>query len=200
MGADQVGFSKFTSNKLILSACCSTHVIQDGLTSSIYVLLPILAQNFGLGYMQIGLIRAVNSGAMWLLEIPAGILSERYGERRLLVLGLTGAGIGYFALSFAGGYYGVLLALFVTGCGAAFQHSLCSSLISRFYGEPQRRIALGSYNSSGDTGKLAFTLMASLLLGIGFGWQSITLGYGLLAAAAAAAVARAIITMTATTS
>ena len=75
-----------TSNKLTLSACCGTHGMQDGLTSSVYVLLPILAQNFGLGYVQIGLIRAANSGAMWLLEIPAGILSERYGERRLLGL------------------------------------------------------------------------------------------------------------------
>ena len=172
---------KLTSNKLLLSACCGTHGVQDGLSSSVYVLLPILAQHFGLGYMQIGLIRATHSGAMWLLEIPAGILSERFGERRLLVLGLVGAGIGYFALSFVGGYQGVLLALFVAGCGAAFQHSLCSSLISQSFREFEHRIALGSYNASGEIGKLAFTLMASLLLGIGFGWQSITLGYGLLA-------------------
>ncbi len=177
--------SKLTSNKLTLSACCVTHGMHDGLSSSVYVLLPILAQHFSLGFSQIGLIRAVYTGAMWLLEIPAGILSERLGERRLLVLGIIGSGIGYFAASFTNGYYGVLLALFVAGCGAAFQHSLCSSLISQSFGEPERRIALGSYNASGDTGKLAFTLVASLLLGIGVGWQTITLGYGLLAFAVA---------------
>ena len=159
--------------------------MHDGLSSSVYVLLPILAQHFSLGFSQIGLIRAVYTGAMWLLEIPAGILSERLGERRLLVLGIIGSGIGFFAVSFTDGYYGVLLALFVAGCGAAFQHSLCSSLISQSFGEPERRIALGSYNASGDTGKLAFTLVASLLLGIGVGWQTITLGYGLLAVAVA---------------
>ena len=159
--------------------------MHDGLSSSVYVLLPILAQHFSLGFSQIGLIRAVYTGAMWLLEIPAGILSERLGERRLLVLGIIGSGIGFFAVSFTDGYYGVLLALFVAGCGAAFQHSLCSSLISKSFGEPERRIALGSYNASGDTGKLAFTLVASLLLGIGVGWQTITLGYGLLAVAVA---------------
>ena len=159
--------------------------MHDGLSSSVYVLLPILAQHFSLGFSQIGLIRAVYTGAMWLLEIPAGILSERLGERRLLVLGIIGSGIGFFAVSFTEGYYGVLLALFVAGCGAAFQHSLCSSLISKSFGEPERRIALGSYNASGDAGKLAFTLAASLLLGIGLGWQTITLGYGLLAVAVA---------------
>ena len=98
--------------------------MHDGLSSSVYVLLPILAQHFSLGFSQIGLIRAVYTGAMWLLEIPAGILSERFGERRLLVLGIIGSGIGFFAVSFTDGYYGVLLALFVAGCGAAFQHSL----------------------------------------------------------------------------
>ena len=159
--------------------------MHDGLSSSVYVLLPILAQHFSLGFSQIGLIRAVYTGAMWLLEIPAGILSERLGERRLLVLGIIGSGIGFFAVSFTEGYYGVLLALFVAGCGAAFQHSLCSSLISKSFGEPERRIALGSYNASGDIGKLAFTLVASLLLGIGVGWQTITLGYSLLAFAVA---------------
>ena len=149
------------------------------------MLLPILAQNFSLGFSQIGFIKAAYTSAMWLLEIPAGILSESLGERRLLVLGIMGSGIGFFAVSFTEGYYGILLALFVAGCGAAFQHSLCSSLISKSFGEPERRIALGSYNASGDIGKLAFTLVASLLLGIGVGWQNITLGYGLLAVAVA---------------
>tara|TARA_B100001123_G_scaffold411223_1_gene507220 strand:- start:660 stop:1799 length:1140 start_codon:yes stop_codon:yes gene_type:complete len=159
--------------------------MHDGLSSSVYVLLPILAQHFSLGFSQIGLIRAVYTGAMWLLEIPAGILSEHLGERRLLVVGIIGSGIGFLAVSFTESYYGVLLALFFAGCGAAFQHSLCSSLISKSFGEPERRIALGSYNASGDTGKLIFTLLASLLLGIGIGWQTITIGYGMLAVAVA---------------
>ena len=68
------------------------------------MLLPILAQYFSLGFSQIGFIRSVYTGAMWLLEIPAAILSESLGERRLLVLGIIGTGIGYFAVSFTEGY------------------------------------------------------------------------------------------------
>ncbi len=177
--------SNLTLKRNTLSACCSTHGMHDGLSSSLYVLLPTLAQHFSLGFSQIGFIRSVYTGAMWILEIPAGILSESFGERRLLVMGVVGTGIGFFAVSFTESYYGVLLALFVAGCGAAFQHSLCSSLISKSFGDPERRIALGSYNASGDIGKLVFTLVASLLLGIGVGWQTITLGYVLLAIAVA---------------
>ena len=169
----------------ILVSCAGVHGVQDGLTSTIYVLLPILAQSFGLGYAQIGTIRAVHSGLMWLLEIPAGILSERLGQHKLLVVGLMGAGIGYVSLSLAGGYHGVLLALFVAGCGGAFQHSLCSSLISGAFEGSGRRIALGTYNASGDTGKLVFTGIASLVLGFGIGWQALVAGYGVLALIAA---------------
>ena len=173
--------SKLTSKKRTLSACCYTHGIQDGLSSSVYVLIPIIAQNLNLIFSQIGFIRAVYTGAMWILEIPAGILSESLGERRLLVLGIMGTGIGFFLASFTEGYYGILLAMFVAGCGAAFQHSLCSSQISKSFGEPERRITLGIYNASGDIGKFVLTLTTSLLLGIGVGCQNIMLGYGLLA-------------------
>ncbi|GIS89979.1 MAG: hypothetical protein CM1200mP20_00200 [Pseudomonadota bacterium] len=140
---------------------------------------------FGLSYAQIGMIRAVHSGLMWLLEIPAGILSERGGQNRLLVTGLIGAGTGYVSLSFAGDYHGVLVALFFAGCGAAFQHSLCSSLISGAFAGPGQRIALGTYNASGDSGKLAFTGIASLCLGFGLGWQVLVAGFGVLALVAA---------------
>ena len=156
------------------------HATQDGLTSTIYVLLPILTQSLGLSYAQVGSIRAVYTGMMWLLEIPGSILSERFGEQRLLTFGLIAAGLGYGILATADSYYGVLFALLIAGTGAAFQHSLSSALISRTYDGPSGRVALGTYNASGDAGKLVFTGIASLLFGVGIAWQQVVSGYGLL--------------------
>ena len=170
-----------TVKKQILWISAGVHATQDGLTSTVYVLLPILAQSLGLSYAQVGTIRAVYSGMMWVLEIPAGILSERFGEQRLLVFGLIAAGLGYGILSTVNSFYGVLFALLIAGTGAAFQHSLSSSLISRVYDGPSRRVALGSYNASGDTGKLLFTGVASLMFGVGIAWQVVVNGYGILA-------------------
>jgi MFS family permease len=177
-----------TLKKTILVVSSGVHATQDGLTSTVYVLLPVLAQSLGLSYAQVGTIRAVYSGMMWLLEIPAGILSERFGEQRLLVFGLIAAGLGYGILSTADSYYGLLFALLIAGTGAAFQHSLSSALISRVYGGPSRRVALGTYNASGDTGKLLFTGVASLLFGVGIAWQEVVSGYGILALLVAAAL------------
>ena len=170
--------------RLTLAACCATHAVQDGLTASIYVLLPILAQAFGLGFAQVGLVRAVHSGAMGLLELPSGMLSEWFGQRRLLAFGLLCAGTGYLTVSMADGFPGLLLGLGLAGCGAAFQHALSSSLVSGAFSGPARRTALGAYNSSGDTGKLLFTALLTTLLGAGVAWPHVAAGYGSLAVAA----------------
>ena len=50
--------------KLTLAACCGVHGVQDGLSAALYVILPTLAQVFGLSYSQVGFIRAVNNSAM----------------------------------------------------------------------------------------------------------------------------------------
>ncbi len=78
----------------VLITSCGAHLIQDGLGALQYVLLPILAQAFGLNYTQVGFLRAVSNSAMTLLEIPAGVLAERFGESRLLIFGLS-----FYALS-----------------------------------------------------------------------------------------------------
>jgi len=161
--------------------CSSVHGFQDGLSSSLYILLPVLAQTFGLSYSQVGMIRASNNSAMLLFEIPAGILSERFGERPLLTFGLVCAGIGYLSLTTASGFLTVVLSLFLAGFGAAFQHSLSSSIISKTFQDTGRRSALGIYNSAGDGGKLTFTGCMSLALGMGAAWQHVVTGFGLLA-------------------
>jgi MFS family permease len=173
---------------LTLAACCGAHALQDGLVAVIYVLLPILAQAFGLSYSQVGVIRAANSSAMALFEIPSGMLSERLGERMLLVFGLVCAGLGYLSLAMAAGFVAIVLSLFVTGFGAAFQHALCSSIISKTFQGGGRRAALGVYNSSGDGGKLAFAGLFTLVVGMGVAWQGAATGFGVMALLSAAAV------------
>ena len=174
------------SRRRILIASCGAHFIQDGLVALQYVLLPILAQAFGLNYSQVGFLRAVSNGAMTLLEIPAGVLSERFGETRLLVLGLLCASLGYLGVALASSFYLIVIGFLVAGSGAAFQHSLASALIANNFGDAERRRSLGVYNAFGDGGKLAFTGIFGLAIGIGAAWNMIVTGLCLLTLAFAA--------------
>ena len=171
----------------VLIASCGAHLIQDGLGALQYVLLPILAQAFGLSYTQVGFLRAVSNSAMTLLEIPAGVLAERFGEIRLLIFGLVCAALGYLGVALAIDFYLIVVGFLIAGSGAAFQHSLASALISKSFDDAGRRRSLGLYNAFGDLGKLSFTGIFSLAIGVGIGWNLIvttlcliTLGFAVL--------------------
>ena len=167
--------------RLTLAACCGVHGVQDGLSAALYVILPTLAEVFGLSYAQVGVIRAVKNCAMTLFELPSGMLSERLGERSLLVFGMFCAGCGYLALAISPGVIAITASLFLAGFGAAFQHALSSSIISNTFQGAGSRTALGTYNSAGDIGKLAFTGFYSLAIGFGVAWQGVVTGFGLIA-------------------
>jgi len=140
-----------------------------------YVLLPVLAQSLGLSYTQIGLLKAASSSAMALLEIPSGFLAEKLGEKLLLCAGLIGVGVGYIGVASSNQFVTACLFFLLAGSGAAFQHSLASSLLVRQFEGGLRRSALGTYNSFGDLGKLSYAGAFSLLLGMGLAWSTVVL-------------------------
>jgi MFS family permease len=166
--------------KQALTTCCAAHTLHDGLSDLTYVLLPLLAQTFGLSLAQVGMIRAAHRTAMAAFQIPAGLVAERMGERNLLVIGTATAGLAFVGLGYAQGFWMILIALFFAGLGSAVQHPLCSTIISNAYPEAGRRTALGTYNLFGDVGKFAFGGLLSLLLLTGLPWQGPVVAYGLI--------------------
>ena len=171
-----------------LATACGIHAIQDGLYATVYVLLPVLAPVFGLSYVQVGVLRAAFSSAMTLLQIPSGVLAERFGERTLLVFGLACSGFAYLFLAGSLGVVAIAFSLFLAGLGAAFQHAPSSSLITGLFQDGRRRAALGTYNAAGDAGKLGFAAAFTLAIGVGFTWNYTVAGFGALALVSAVAV------------
>ncbi len=175
------------SARKTLATCGMAHLLHDGLHDALYVLLPIWAQMFGLSLVQVGMLKAVYSGAMALFQVPAGILAERFGERWLLAGGTVITGIGYMLLGAAGGFAGLAIMLALCGLGAGVQHPLASTLVARAYSENGQRGALGIYNFSGDLGKMALPAAAALIAGA-VGWQTSVLAAGGLGAVAGVAI------------
>jgi len=167
-----------TRQKRTLATCCTAHVVHDGFSDVTYVLLPLLAQTFGLSLAQVGMIRSAHRVAMAAFQIPAGLIAERFGERNLLALGTLIAGLAFLALGYAPGFWAILIALFFAGVGSAVQHPLSSTIISHAFPGDGRRWALGTYNFFGDVGKFAFGGIVSLLLVAGISWQAPVVGFG----------------------
>ena len=63
------------SAKRSLQTCCGVHIVHDGLSDVSYVLLPLLAQTFGLNLAQVGMIRTAHRVAMAAFQVPAGLIA-----------------------------------------------------------------------------------------------------------------------------
>ena len=114
---------------------------------------------------------------MALLQVPAGIMAERMGERVLISGGTLVTGLAYLTLGSMNGHLTLLAVLLVGGTGATVQHALCSSLISKAYENGPRREALGIYNFAGDLGKMIVPFLVAIVIS-GFGWRIATTGIG----------------------
>lgn len=165
--------------RAVLAAACSIHFIHDGFSDILYVLLPLWAGEFRLGLTHVGIIRTAYTGGMALFQIPAGFLAERWGERSVLAVGTAVTAAGFVVAGWAGGFASLLLVLLAAGLGSGVQHSLSSSIVSRAYETGRRRAALGTYNFSGDLGKVAVPAALALAITI-IGWRSAVAVYGVI--------------------
>lgn len=160
-----------------LATCSATHFLHDGFSDTLYVLFPLLAAEFRLSFAQVGLMKMAYSGAMASFQTPAGLLAERWGERGLLAAGTGLVAAGYVLLGTAQGFEVLLGLLLLAGLGSGVQHPLSSSLVSKSYESGPRRVALGTYNFSGDLGKVTVPAVVALLTAW-WGWRWATRGYG----------------------
>jgi FSR family fosmidomycin resistance protein-like MFS transporter len=170
-----------------LGVACGAHALHDGYTDLVYIMLPIWQSEFGLGFAALGLMKTVFSGTMASFQIPAGFFAERFGTATVLALGTALAGLGYFLLGFSNGVMFLVAALFVGGLGASTQHPLASSLIAHAFAGTRSLKALGTYNFSGDIGKMTLPAAAALLF-IVLPWRHALMLLGALGVVAALAI------------
>ena len=170
--------------RAVLATACSIHFVHDGFSDILYVLLPLWAAEFRLTFAQVGLIRTAYSGGMAAFQIPAGLLAERWGERQLLAAGTAVTACGFIVAGTVGGFVGLLTVLLVAGLGSGVQHPLSSSLVSKAYETGPRRTALGTYNFSGDLGKVVVPAAVAFAATV-VGWRTASMAYGVVGVLAA---------------
>src|SRR5258708_11016920 len=136
-----------------LVTASGVHALHDGYTDLLYVLLPIWQAQFGLGYAEIGMLRALYVGAMAGLQLPAGLIAERLGGKITLAAGTAVAAAGFLVAGIGDGFGALIAALLLAGIGASVQHPIGSSPVAPAYEGDGSRAAPGTHNLAGDLGK-----------------------------------------------
>ena len=158
------------SPRRTLTVCGGAHALHDGFTDLLNVLYPLLQAQFGMNYAAVGALKTVYSGAMAAGQIPSSRLTARFGGVRVLAIGTALIAVGYGLAGLTGSLYGVIVGLLLAGLGGSTQHPIGSSLVSAAFSGVRSRAALGTYNFTGDVGKVALPAVFAVVAA-SLGWQ-----------------------------
>ena len=92
----------------------------------------------------VGILDAISFGLGLLAEIPSGALADRYGRKRLTIIGIILAGLGFVIQGLASGYALILLGQTIVTMGWAFSSGADDAL---FYDEYKKQKYAKSWKS-----------------------------------------------------
>ncbi len=119
-------------------------LIAVGLDATVLNLaLPTLARDLRASSDELQWFVAAYSLALAAGILPGGLLGDRYGRKRLVLLALAGFGLGSVACAFAPSPAALIAARTALGLGAAFLVTMSVSLIAVLFSETERPRAIG---------------------------------------------------------
>ncbi|TNF84256.1 MAG: MFS transporter [Gammaproteobacteria bacterium] len=135
------------------------------IASSLAPLVPLIQSELELNHAAMGSIMGAWQFVYIGAAIPAGILLDRLGGTRALVIGIAFVALSSFGRAWADGYWSLLLAVMLFGIGGPIVSSGAPKVVTDIFEGSNRGLAMGIY-MTGPTlgGILALTLTHSVLL------------------------------------
>ena len=138
---------------VMLSVATAIIMLGQGITSPV---LPLYARSFGVSAASVGLTISAFGFARLLLNIPVGVVSDRFGRRLVLVGGPVVVAVGSVLSALAGDLFQLMVWRFVSGAGSAMYMTGAAVYLTDI-AEPGNRARMMSLNQG------------SLLAGVSFG-------------------------------
>jgi MFS family permease len=154
-----------------LAACTAAAALLQLDGTLITVALPSVAHGLHVSGSTTSVVLSAYFAAYALVLIPGGELVDRFGARRLALVGLTVFGIGAIFGALAGSFGELLTSRIIQGAGAGLvSPAALAGAVSGF--PPERRgSALGIWGASAGMSNLIGPLLGGLLT-IAFGWRA----------------------------
>lgn len=138
-----------------------------------------LMKEFGVTAAAIGLLTSIQFFAYASLQVPIGILSDRFGPNVFLISGTLLNGIGTLLFSFAGNEYILFAARMLVGIGDATIWINVVIILGRWFKVNEFVKLLGFAGMSGSFGFLLATVPFSIWISI-WGWRIPFLAVGII--------------------
>ncbi len=146
------------------------HSLVHWFETSIPIFLVVWLTEFpDAGVAVFGLIVALGYAPFGLGALPAGVLTDRYGPKRLILICLGGMALAFVALAFANSIATIAVALVLWGIAASVYHPAGLALIST--GVEERPTVFAYHGIAGNVGIALGPFVTATLLMVGLEWQ-----------------------------
>jgi FSR family fosmidomycin resistance protein-like MFS transporter len=153
---------------LAVSLCHCINDIMQSLLSAIY---PLLKDNYGLDFWQIGLLTFTFQMTASMLQPVVGMVTDKRPMPYSLPYGMSASLIGLIVLAYAGHYWLLLVGASLIGLGSAIFHPE-SSRIARLASGGRHGLAQSLFQVGGNAGQATGPLLAAFIV-VPFGQTSI---------------------------
>ncbi|WP_423957020.1 MFS transporter, partial [Bradyrhizobium sp.] len=106
-----------------------------------------------------------------LMQIPAGLLVDRYGVKRVVLASMVASSIGSAAFALAPNLFDVFVARLVVACGDALVFTALLKLVAQSFADERFGVMSGISQVSGYIGGVVATTPLAAAVG-GFGWRA----------------------------
>ncbi|MGV9294738.1 MFS transporter [Amycolatopsis sp. NPDC003676] len=183
---DSVWQSPHRNTLAVLTGCV---VLVWAVMMSVFPALPHIAAELRLGSSSLGALLAVSSLVMTVLNVPAGVLADRYGRKPPITVGLGVSAVGIFLAALSSSGPALLIAgWLVFGVGRGLFLSPTFTVPADLFSFQQRGKAIGVLAGGIGAGSVLGYVLGGLLAA-GGNWQLVLWVDGALLAVATVAAA-----------
>lgn len=147
----------------ILFAMGFCHLLNDMIQSVIPAMYPVLKDNFGFTFAQIGIITLVFQLTSSIFQPFVGQYADRRPQPYSLSAGMCFTLTGLLLLAFASNFFLILLAVAIIGCGSSVFHPEASR-VAQIASGGRKSLAQSIFQVGGNGGSAIGPLLAALII------------------------------------
>lgn len=149
-----------------------SHFLNDTIQSVIPAIYPIIKDNYGFSFAQIGLITLFFQLASSIVQPIVGIFADKRPQPYSLTMGMWLTLFGLVLLAFAGNFLLIVLAVTVLGLGSSIFHPEASRVAQMASGG-KKSLAQSIFQVGGNAGSAIGPLLAAWLI-VPYGQRSVS--------------------------
>lgn len=138
----------------------------------IALFLPLIRAEIGLSFTQAGVLGAASTGVYALMQIPAGFLADRFGPKRLFLVGLIGTNLMTVTFAMLDSYLPLALNQAVSGFFRSLVFAPGLLLITAALRSDRGATAMGMYVAGGFTSNIVLNTVGPFVVEP-LGWRTV---------------------------